>query len=363
MDEAKLMESQNYVRLAIPLMTKYNVPITPENYAVWYTYVSGANSDLTKTIDAICSKGKPFTPETNDILHRQFCMEGNESELKKLRMDLRQILITILMQVADLTGQTHKYEKYISSSIDILTEDSTVEDVKKVIRDLIEETRNIGNFGKTVQDELKETTKALESLKQELERAKSEALVDFLTGIPNRKAFEDALDKAAREAVSKNKTFSLLLIDIDHFKRFNDQFGHLIGDEVLRFVAKKIRDMVRGNDFLARFGGEEFAVILPLTPVAGAEVVAESIVKFFAHTRMKTISTSKNIGVITLSIGVAGFRMDESAEQLICRADQALYIAKNSGRNRVATEAQLLENEAGKRHIGVEISEVQTPVH
>lgn len=363
MDERKIAESQSYVRLAIPLMTKHNIPITPENYAVWYKYVSGANSDLNKTIDSICAKGKPFTPETNEILHRQFCSEGNESELKKLRIDLRQILLTILMQVADLTGQTHKYEKFISNSINTLSEDSSIEDVKRVIGDLITETKTIGKFGKSIQNELKETTKALDSLKHELEQAKIQAMVDFLTGIPNRKAFNETLGKYIGESSPKSRTLSLLLIDIDHFKKFNDQFGHLIGDEVLRFVSKKIKEMVRGNDYVARFGGEEFVVILPQTSLSGAEVVAESIVKFFAHTKMKTVSTAKTIGAITLSIGVASCQGDESPEQLISKADQALYIAKNTGRNRVATETELIANQNGKRHIGIEMSEVNSSIH
>jgi diguanylate cyclase len=334
-------DSRGYVRLAIPLMTKYDIPITPENYAVWYIYVSGTNSELNRTIDAICTEGKPFTDEINEKLHHHFCTDGDETELKKLREDLRQILVTILGQVADLTGQTQKYELFIANSIDVLTDDASVDDVKKVIGDLIRETKTIGKFGKTIQNELKETTRALETLKQELEQVKMEALVDFLTGVPNRKAFNDMLDKSISEARSDGKTLSLLLIDIDHFKSFNDKYGHLIGDEVLRFAAKKIKEMVRGNDYLARFGGEEFIVILPQTPLAGAKVVAETIRHFFAQTKLKSVSTAKNLGAVTMSIGVSSYHGNETPEQFIARADQALYLAKNSGRNRVAAETGL----------------------
>lgn len=355
MDErTSLAESQSYVRLAIPLMTRHGIPITPENYAVWYQYVSGVNHDLKSTIETLVTEGKPFTDETNEILHRQFCTEGNESELKKLRDDLRQILITILSQVADLTGQTRRYEKFIAKSIDVLTEDATVEDVKKVIGDLITETKTIGKFGKTMQHQLKETNQALEVLKQELEAVRMEALVDFLTGVPNRKAFTETLQKNIAEAGSGGKALSLLLIDIDLFKKFNDKFGHLIGDEILRFVARKIKEMVRGNDYLARFGGEEFVVILPQTPLSGAKIVAETIQKFFAHTKLKTVSTAGNLGTVTLSIGVACYRSDEPAELFIGRADQALYVAKNTGRNRVATETDLISDRAGNRHIGTD---------
>jgi diguanylate cyclase len=353
MDEkTSAMEIQSYVRLAIPLMTKHNIPIMPKNYAVWYKYVSGVDSELSKTIDAIFAEGKPFTKEINDSLHRQFCTEGDENELKKLRADLRQILLTILRQVADLTGQTKGYESFIANSVNRLTEDAPIDEVKKVIADLIKETKTIGTFGRTIQNELKETTKALEVLKQDFERVKMEALVDFLTGMPNRKAFSESLDKSIMEARSENETLCLLLIDIDHFKKFNDEYGHLIGDEILRFIAKKIKELVRGRDCAARFGGEEFAVILPKTPLAGAEVVAETIRMFFSKTRLRAVSTSKNLGTVTVSIGVACYRQGEPSEQFIGRSDQALYLAKNTGRNRVATEADPVYNRTGSRHIG-----------
>ena len=93
-------------------MTKHNIPITPENYAVWYEYVSGADEKLNKIIDAMFEEGKEFTEEINESLHQQFCTESDENELKKLRADLRQILLTILKQVADLTGQTQGYESF-----------------------------------------------------------------------------------------------------------------------------------------------------------------------------------------------------------------------------------------------------------
>ena len=357
-ENTAVADSRNYVRLAIPMMTKHSIPITPENYAVWYKYVSGVDSELKRTIDAICIEGKLFTEEINETLHHQFCKEGDENELKKLREDLRQILVTILGQVADLTGQTQRYETFIASSIDVLTEDASVDDVKKVIGDLIRETKTIGKFGKTIQNQLKETTISLETLKQELEQVKREASVDFLTGVPNRKAFSEALDKSIKEQKSNDKALSLLLIDIDHFKKFNDKFGHLIGDEILRFVAKKIKEMVRGNDYLARFGGEEFVVILPQTPLAGAKIVAESIRNFFARTKLKAVSTAGNLGTVTMSIGVAGYRDGESPDQFISRADQALYFAKTTGRNLVATEADLISRAAENRHIGTDVAEL-----
>jgi diguanylate cyclase len=339
MDHKSLIkDAHGYFRLAVPLMSQYDIPVTPKNYTVWYEYVSGTDSELRKTIDSLLEKGEAFSEETNETLYRHFCGEKEENQLRDLRDDLQQILVTILREVTELTGQTQKYESFITGSVKMLSENPSPGEVRNIVKTIIDETKTLGSFGKTVQTKLAETTDVLEALKKDFEQVKTEALVDFLTGAPNRKAFNQALTECMSEATSDEKNLALLLIDIDHFKRFNDEYGHLIGDYVLKFVVKKIKEMVKGRDFLARFGGEEFALILPHTSLAGAEAVAENIRSFFAQTTLKEIATLRNLGKITVSIGAACYRLGESPETFIARCDQALYSAKNAGRNRVATE-------------------------
>ncbi len=345
MDGKKSIEEiHGYIRLALPLMSEHNIPITPSNYSVWYKYVSGVDGELSRTIDSMLEKREEFSEEKNKALYAKFCAEKDEDELRKIREDLQQILVILLKQVTELTGQAHEYEAFVFKSVDLLSEDAPIQEIKNVISEIIDKTKTLGKFGKTLQHKLKETTTALEVLKKDFEQVKTEAFVDFLTGVPNRKAFDDTLTICTSEAISDRKDLSLLLIDIDHFKRFNDEHGHLIGDKVLKFVAQKIKEIVRGRDFLARFGGEEFAVILPQTPLSGAKVVAESIRSFFAESTLKAVVTSKNLGTITVSIGVACYRPGEPSKKFINRSDQALYFAKNSGRNRVATESDVASN-------------------
>jgi diguanylate cyclase len=332
-------KAYEYLRLALPLMSEHDVPATPRNYAIWYKYVSGEDNELRNAINSILNKKEPFSEETNESLYRHFCDEKDENFLKNLRDDLQQILAAILREVTELTGQTERYESFISGSARMLSDNPSPEDVKGIVRTIINETKTLGIYGKTVHSKLVETTDVLETLKKEFEQVKTEAMVDFLTGIPNRKAFDQTLMDLIGEASSDKKDLSMLLIDIDHFKRFNDQFGHLIGDYVLKFVVKKIKEMVKGRDFLARFGGEEFAVILPQTPLAGAKTVAESIRSYFAQTKLKEIATLKSLGKVSVSIGVAFFRPGETQETFIARCDRALYAAKNAGRNQVAAES------------------------
>ncbi len=335
-------EKENeYVRLALPLMSKYDVPITPRNYAVWYKYVSGGSKELKKIIDMMVEKKEIFNNEKNENLYVRFCAEKNEEDLKRFRQGLQQILETILREIMDITGQTEQYETVVSKSISKLSGTVSDENIMDIINEIIDETRAMGAHGKQIQKKLNETRENLKTIQKQFEEAKTAALVDFLTGAPNRKALDDKFKQYSAEAVPGEKDMCLLLIDVDHFKKFNDKFGHVTGDEVLKFVSKKIKAIVRGRDFFARYGGEEFAVLLPHTPLSGAVTVAENVRKYFSETSIKSTSASVKLGKITVSTGAACYRADESFEDLIHRADKALYYAKNNGRNQVAAEAEI----------------------
>lgn len=334
-------EINRYVRITLPLMAKHGISITPNNYAVWFKYASKADAELCKTISAMIDRREKFSDEKNRDLYARFCEDKTDVELRKIREDLQKILVIVYKQVKELTGQADEYEGFVSESISLLSEDAPVQEIKSVIGKIIDKTKTLGSYGKNLQHELKETTSALETLKKDFERVKTEALVDFLTKVPNRKAFDDTLAKLTGEAASSRQDLSLLMIDIDRFKKFNDEHGHIIGDKVLIFVAQRIRELVRGRDFLARYGGEEFAVLLPQTSLAGAQVVAEGIRSFFAQSPLKSAVRSRNLGTITVSIGVACYRPGEALKKFINRSDEALYSAKKHGRDRVTTESDV----------------------
>jgi diguanylate cyclase len=176
-------------------------------------------------------------------------------------------------------------------------------------------------------------------LRENLAKVTTESERDFLTGTFNRKTFDKRLLEAMQEAKEKRTELVLVMLDVDHFKKFNDTFGHLIGDEVLKIVARTLTDSVKGMDTVARYGGEEFAVILPKTPIGGGMIVADAIRKTIAGRELKRKDTGANYGQITISAGVASFRHDkDTPETLVKRADEALYRSKHAGRNRVTQE-------------------------
>jgi diguanylate cyclase (GGDEF)-like protein len=172
--------------------------------------------------------------------------------------------------------------------------------------------------------------KRLRQGREELERL---SRTDGLTGLPNRRHLMEILEKEVRRARRNDRSFSLLMIDVDHFKRYNDTFGHLAGDDVLKALAEVLAAAIRTADYAARYGGEEFTVLLPETPLDGAAEVAERI-----RERMQQRPLGTNGTRVTLSIGVAEFPTDgETLESVIARADNALYVAKQHGRNQVVT--------------------------
>lgn len=144
------------------------------------------------------------------------------------------------------------------------------------------------------------------------------------------------MDRIIRDYADRRGVFSILMLDIDYFKSFNDNFGHQVGDQVLRLVARTLKDGLKGKDVAARYGGEEFSIILPDTDLSGAVIVGNALRKAVAGKEVINRSTGKVLGRITLSVGVAEFAGEKTAELLISRADEALYTAKHNGRNQVA---------------------------
>ena len=331
-------ETAGIVRLALPLMTKHGISITPKNYTTWYYYISGKNKELQETIDSIIEKKKPFSDKTNEVLYQRFFVDKYENTLNEIRENLQKALLVILGELAEISGQTKKYESTALKSVDKLTENMSVKDIKTVLNEVIDATREIRESGEMTQQRLKDTTETMKVLQEDFKQAKTELLIDFLTGISNRKGFDETLAMTISET---SDPLCLLVIDIDHFKKFNDTYGHTVGDTVLRFVAKDIQKSIKGNDYVARFGGEEFTVILPKTLLLGATTVAESVRASIAQLKLERKAKSEQLRQITVSIGAAQYRPGESTEILINRADQALYFAKNAGRNRVATESEV----------------------
>lgn len=210
------------------------------------------------------------------------------------------------------------------------------------IRDLLSGIRkqiaDVVDHGRSFESKLDQYSTDITDLTRQLEQTKKAAMLDPITGIGNRRRFEESLKDILSRMTEFNEKVSVLLADVDNFKIVNDTLGHNIGDQVLRLVASNFVTNLKGGDVVARWGGDEFAAILPNTNLDNAMTVAETVRKSIGSRSLKNKETGETMGKVTLSIGVSTFRQGDNAHKLIFRADQALYEAKRLGRNRTSAE-------------------------
>ncbi len=210
--------------------------------------------------------------------------------------------------------------------------------IRALLQGIREQITDIVDHGRQFESKLEDYSTEITDLTRQLEHTKKAALVDPTTGIGNRRRFEDSLADILKHLKDFNGKVSVLLADVDNFKTVNDTLGHNVGDQVLRLVASTFVTNLKGSDVVARWGGDEFAAILPSTNLDNALSVAENVRKAMDSKSLKNKETGETMGKVTLSVGVSTFRQGDNAHKLIFRADQALYEAKRLGRNRTIPE-------------------------
>jgi diguanylate cyclase len=247
-----------------------------------------------------------------------------------------------IKQVLDMidaaSGTASSYSESLAEATEKLqgTPDGTT--MRAIIERLVAGAKEMEVNNKKLEESLLASRQEIEQLQQNLDMVRIESLTDPLTGLANRKFFDAELGKAIAEAKERGEPLSLLMLDVDHFKVFNDKFGHLTGDQVLRLVAMSARQNVKASDIAARYGGEEFAIALPKAALRQAMTVADQIRQAVMTKELIKRSSGHRLGRVTISVGVALLRPSDTAQSLLERADGCLYGAKRYGRNRVVCE-------------------------
>ena len=315
-------------------MQAYGVLPIPSNFSVWYAYHSGHNSDLTRAIDVLVSNHCPIDDQTLDKLHEKFFGPPvSEKELCDKTIRARDTLKSVLALVEKAKNDADGIGMAINDvSAQFL---ANVNSLADLIDSLVEETSKIVGRSQRLGLDLKQSSDKINALERTLEDLRREATTDALTGIANRRYFDMVLQTMSGDAMNSGDDLSLLLIDIDHFKRVNDTWGHATGDAVIQFVASTLAQSVKGQDCVARYGGEEFAIILPTTSIGDAMHVGENIRTALARRLYVPRHLDETVGAVTVSIGVACYEPGEPLAEWIQRADAALYEAKKTGRDRV----------------------------
>ncbi len=330
-DNARASE---HLRLALLYLTRHGIPPSPLNYRLGYDSISGSNEELRKALETLLAEpGTPSEEALWDIYQRYFTQD--EKALDAIRQELRRVILSVQKEFEVSGGNLSVYAGSLSRFAGLLDSSDPSDDLLVEVEKVIEDTRAMEQSQKQLNSQIFDVLNEVSELRRELDQLKEEALTDALTGISNRKAFDAALEQAILSSRDNKTPFSVLVADIDHFKKFNDSHGHLVGDKVLRFVASTLKRCTKGRDMVARFGGEEFAVILPQTSLSGAHAVAEQIRRTVSAGKLRKKSDDEVYGNVTISIGATQFYASDMPSTLIDRADRALYRAKNRGRNRV----------------------------
>jgi diguanylate cyclase len=339
--DANKDQAQALARDAFAWLTQRNIPPTPENFELSYNFVSGEHPELKRAIDALISSGCKFDVSVMTILHQRYFRTSKQDEAvaelgEKITAELDSVL-----NILEMAGRDHSaYGKTLSHASGELVDAKLGEGaIKNLIDQVVGATRAMEARSKTLEVQLQTSSREVNELRDRLESVRRESLTDQLTGIPNRKAFDKALQEGIESAIETGDPLSLVMCDIDHFKTFNDTWGHQTGDQVLRLVANCLSENVKGRDTAARYGGEEFVVILPQTELSDAVKLANQIRTKVESKKLVKKSTGDILGIITISAGVTEYDANESAVEFLRRADVCLYAAKRSGRNRVVCEA------------------------
>ncbi|MBL4693695.1 MAG: GGDEF domain-containing protein [Magnetovibrio sp.] len=335
-------QAAEYGQGSLGEMAKRKIPATPDNFAVWYTHISGREPDLSRMITILEDNDQDFTEVVCTDLYNKFFSSGiDEVTLNDTTDRIEKELTRILGYVGEAGEGAAEFGDTLASAQGDILGSKDVHSLKIAVTKVLTETRKMEETNKVLENQLADSTDEIGQLRDDLEDMRKEALTDALTGIANRKLFDMELRSQARDAMETGESLCLLMLDIDHFKKFNDTFGHQTGDQVLKLLASTMTKAVKGNDIPARYGGEEFTVILPQTDLPGAKQVAESIRQRVSSKTLVNRTTKEDLGKLTISVGVSKFEFGESLTDFLKRADQALYKAKNSGRDCVVSQDDL----------------------
>jgi diguanylate cyclase len=326
-------QSAELLRLIVPRIAQTGGHFSPWAYAVWYEHLAGTNSSLSEALETRLRLADAVTKTEIIELYAQYIQAKETRSLSQLQAGLGDLLRKLGDIAAESGRGAAAYYQALISHEEELASVLDADTLRTVLEALKNSTVSVRVKASRLHSEIEAGREHMQSLYQQLESLRTEALADPLSGLNNRRGFDRACERLYGHSDATCQGAALVLLDVDHFKHVNDTYGHLLGDQVLRTIAGVITTTVKGGDVVVRFGGDEFLVLLPDTPVAGAAAVAEQIRSAFGRVRIRRSGTDLYVQQLTLSAGVAVAKSGETVEQLVHRADQALLQAKTKGRN------------------------------
>jgi len=325
--------STQLLKQAIPLMARQNTALHPISYAVWYEYAAGVNPGLNFELDELTRDGRRLDEQETLSLYSRHIGGLDADGARRLQERFQEILKQMNSSAAEVDQRASEYGDVLQGFGSELANATTAGEAQAGIERVLDQTRNMQASVMALKQRLEESKLEADQLRAELSRTREESMVDALTGLTNRRGLDAALSLYMGQTCGEGTGLSVAVADLDHFKRVNDTYGHLVGDRVLEAVGEILKTNIKGKDTAARFGGEEFVILMPDTPLEGAKALAEQIRTSVARCVVKRTDVDESLGNFSISIGVTQLHADDSPETLLERADQALYVSKKRGRN------------------------------
>lgn len=328
-----------FAEVALGQIRSLRQSAVPRNYEIWYVYATGYNPSLNSVINETLARNGKLTENDLEQIYETYLSQMRVSErIDSIGSRVQQEIGDVMNALADIVKDSDAFGNVLEGESKKLNSAKTPEAVRMIIEQLVSSTNDMKAKNSSLEAKLASSQSEIITLQQSLDAIRAESMTDPLTGLGNRKYFDRSLEESIKNAKMKNEPLTLLMLDIDHFKSFNDNYGHLTGDQVLRLVAMSLKANIKGQDVTARYGGEEFAVILPNASLRQGITVADHVRRAVMSKELKKKSTGEILGRITISIGAAVLSPLDDAHSLIDRADACLYAAKRNGRNRVICE-------------------------
>jgi len=329
-----------FAEIAFGQMKALRQPATPRNYEIWYTYATGYNPSLNQAINEKLARNNNLTDADLEEVYNGYLSPARLSErIDKVGSRVEDEIAQVMAMIEAASGSAMSYGESLAGASAQIGQAKNPDGLRAIVESLVQTANEMQQTNSELEQKLNASKQQITQLQENLQAVRAESQTDPLTGVANRKYFDEALAKAIARHAASDEPLSLLMLDIDHFKAFNDTYGHLTGDQVLRVVAMSIKQNIKGQDTAARYGGEEFAVVLPNTALRSAITVGEQIRRATMAKELKKRSTGQVLGRITISVGVASLHKGDTPQSLIARADACLYAAKRHGRNRVICES------------------------
>ena len=318
-----------------------DLSVSPQNYEVWLNYISGESPDLKAAVDDSLSSNASNDEAFERIHERFFSSNQLSNQVMETGSKIAQEITDALEALVEAGASTERYSATLESAAQTLgDQELSASSIQRIVSVLTSATQEMSEQNSTLNQRLKQSSEEIDNLRQYLREARAEALTDGLTGVANRKYFDETIRMRIAEAREEGADLCLVMGDIDHFKTFNDRWGHQTGDQVIRFVASSMTAHTLPDHLVARYGGEEFAIIMPRTSLERAQKVANNVRSAIQAKKLMRRSTNEPLGQITISFGISMLTASDTTQSFIERADSCLYQSKKNGRNKVTTEAE-----------------------